>query len=297
MTATIPSREQLAYNAEAAAECGALVTEARQRILFLGNSYSRLSLTCFQALLDPSRDVILGLHDPLTSGLWKVSKQRLRTRGWGLLLQKGVDLLQAKARIALRTSGVRLSKFATLAELCSVDEFKVISCHNPNSPEFVERVRALRVDLIVVANFNRILKSTLLSAPRLGGVNVHASLLPKYRGPSPLYWVLANREKSTGVTIHYIDEGIDTGDIVEQRKIEIRDGETLKTLSEKSDQAAAALLRQTIPLLLEGRALRVPQDHSAATYYSWPPKWSVRSYGRKLFRSFRARAISDAPLD
>jgi methionyl-tRNA formyltransferase len=273
------------------------VDNARQRILFLGNSYSDFSLTCFQALLDLGHDVILGLHDPLKSGLWKVSKQRLRTLGWSLLLQKGADLIQAKSRIALRRAGIRLSKFATLGELCSANEINVISCHNPNSPEFVERVRVLGVDLIVVGNFNRILKSTLLDTPRLGGVNVHLSLLPKYRGPSPLYWALANREEYTGVTIHHIDEGIDSGDIIGQRKIEIRQGETLDTLSEKSGQVAAELLREIIPLLLKGKASRVPQNHASATYYSWPPKWSVRSYGRRLFRSFRPGAIRDAPLD
>src|SRR5207302_961380 len=126
--------------------------------------------------------------------------------------------------------------------------------------------------LIVVANYSHILKHALISIPRLGCINVHASLLPAYRGPSPLYWVLANREKVTGVTIHYIDERIDSGDIILQRQLVIRPGETEFTLCERSARVAADLLGEAIPLLLSEKASRIPQDHSAATYYSFPPK-------------------------
>src|SRR5713226_7770003 len=96
----------------------------------------------------------------------------------------------------------------------------------------MQHVQLLGVDLIVVAGFARILKRALVDVPRLGCINVHPSLLPHYRGPEPFYWVLANLEKTTGVTIHHVDEGIDTGDIILQRELEIRPNETETMLIE-----------------------------------------------------------------
>ncbi len=148
----------------------------------------------------------------------------------------------------------------------------MIPCTNPNGPEFMQQVQLLGVDLIVVAGFARILTRALVDVPRLGCINVHPSLLPHYRGPEPFYWVLANLEKTTGVTIHHVDEGIDTGDIILQRELEIRPNETETTLMQRSAIVAGELLREAIPLLLAGRAPRTRQDHSAATYYSFPPR-------------------------
>jgi methionyl-tRNA formyltransferase len=149
---------------------------------------------------------------------------------------------------------------------------RMIRCTNPNGPEFVREVQQLGVDLIIVAVFARILKQSLINVPPRGCVNVHPSLLPRYRGPEPIYWVLANHEKMTGVTIHYIDEGIDSGDIVLQKQLEIRPDETELTLMQRSLEEADDLLREAIPLLIAGRAPRLPQDRSVATYYSFPPR-------------------------
>ena len=146
----------------------------------------------------------------------------------------------------------------------------MIRCTNPNGAEFMQQVQLLEVDLIVVAGFPRILKRVLIDIPRLGCINVHPSLLPRYRGPEPLYWALANHENTTGVTIHHVDEGIDTGDILLQRKLEIRPNETEITLGQRAARVASELLREAIPLLLAGRAPRTRQDHSAASYYSFP---------------------------
>lgn len=180
--------------------------------------------------------------------------------------------MHCKARIALRSVGVPLSGFASLPELSRTGGLNAIRCSNPNSPEFVQQVQLLGVDLIVVAAFSCILKRALIESARLGCINVHPSLLPRYRGPEPFYWVLANREKITGVTIHYVDEEIDSGDIIMQRELEICPNETETTLVLRCTGLAAELLREAIPLLLAGRAPRVRQDHSAATYYSFPPR-------------------------
>ena len=250
----------------------AVLAGERQRILFLGNSYNLFSLACFQALVELGHDTYLAVHDPLTRGIRQLMRKSLKSRGWRFVLRKGADLVHCQTRIALRGMGVPLSKFTSLPELCWANRFNMIPCPDPNSAEFLKRVVALGVDLIVVANFSRILEPLLISTPRLGCINVHASLLPEYRGPYPVYWVLANREKATGVTLHYIDEGVDSGDIIMQSKIAIRPGETELTLQDRSARVAATLLREAIPLLVAGRASRIRQDHSAASYYSFPPK-------------------------
>jgi methionyl-tRNA formyltransferase len=193
----------------------------------------------------------------------------------GVILRKAAYLIRSKTRIALRGAGIPLSGFVSLPELCHVRGLNVIRCASPNSPEFLHQVQLLGVDLIVVAGFSRILKRPLIGAPRLGCINVHLSLLPLYRGPEPNYWVLANFEQKTGVTIHYLDEGIDSGDIILQREFGIRPKETLTTLTELSARMAAELLREAIPLLLAGQAPRIHQDHSTASYYSFPPRGTI----------------------
>jgi methionyl-tRNA formyltransferase len=130
------------------------------------------------------------------------------------------------------------------------------------------------VDLIVVASFSRILRAPLIGLPRLGAINVHPSLLPRLRGPTPLYWALANGERVTGVNIHHLDAGIDTGDVIAQRELAIRPGETLRSLHARAVALAAALLRETLPRLADRTAPRIPQDESLASYYSFPPPGS-----------------------
>jgi methionyl-tRNA formyltransferase len=175
-------------------------------------------------------------------------------------------------RIGLHRMGIPLAGFASLPEITRACGLNVIPYANPNSAEFVRQVQLLGVQLIVVASFSHILRRALIDTPELGCINVHPSLLPRYRGPEPLYWVLANREKTTGVTLHYMDEGIDSGDIILQRELEIRPKETETTLLQRSSAIAAELLHEAVPLLQAGHAPRNRQDPRVATYYSFPSK-------------------------
>ena len=200
-------------------------------------------------------------------------------------------MLWSKARIALRRVGVPLSGFVSLQELTRTLGLNVIRCTDPNSAEFVDHVKRLGVDLVVVAGFGRILKNTLIGTPRLGCVNVHSSLLPGYRGPEPFYWVLVNQETTTGVTLHYVDEGIDSGDIILQRDFAILSNDTATTLVDRCAGVAVELLCEAIPLLLAGRAPRIPQNPSSASYYSFPPRGaSVRKARTRIHALPAARA-------
>jgi methionyl-tRNA formyltransferase len=126
--------------------------------------------------------------------------------------------------------------------------------------------------LIVVANFSQILRRPLLDLPPLGVINLHPSLLPKYRGPMPYYWVLQNREPTSGVTVHFVDENVDTGDIVAQVAYAVHSDDTEISLRRRSARMAAPLLVAATRDVLRGTARRVPQDAENATYYGFPPR-------------------------
>jgi len=132
--------------------------------------------------------------------------------------------------------------------------------------EFVRELKKLNPDLICVVAYGKILPKAVLDLPRLGCINVHASLLPEYRGAAPINWAIARGEKVTGVTTMMMDEGMDTGDVLLQREMPIDDEDTGKTLSGKLSQLGAELLIETIELLRKGELRPQKQDESRATY-------------------------------
>jgi len=132
--------------------------------------------------------------------------------------------------------------------------------------EFSSNIRELRPDVMVVAAFGRILPKVLLTAPRLGCINIHASLLPKYRGPAPIQWAIINAEKETGVTAMLMDEGLDTGDILLSKKTDISGEDTAASLYESLAGLGAELISETLQGLGTGRLKPVPQDPGQATY-------------------------------
>ncbi len=133
---------------------------------------------------------------------------------------------------------------------------------------FKEKIKDLQPDLFVVVAYGQILPKSLLEIPKHGAVNVHASLLPKYRGAAPIPWAILNGEKGTGITTMMMDEGMDTGDILLQTEIPIRDDETSETLHDRLALVGAQLLLETVKGMKAGSVHPIPQDHSKATYAS-----------------------------
>ena len=133
-------------------------------------------------------------------------------------------------------------------------------------PEAVEELRQLAPDLIVTAAYGQILPVGVLEMPRLGCINVHGSLLPKYRGGAPIQRSIINGEDKTGVTIMYMAEGLDTGDMISRVEVPIQDADDSGTMFAKLSAAGAELLALTLPGLLDGSAPRVPQNEAEATY-------------------------------
>ncbi len=131
---------------------------------------------------------------------------------------------------------------------------------------FLSCMEALAPDLVVVAAFGQILPKRLLDLPKYGCLNVHASLLPKYRGASPIQYAVLNGEATTGVTIQYMAQGIDTGDILTREVVALAPDETGGSLHDKLAAAGCVALRRAIGQIADGTAVRVPQDESQASY-------------------------------
>ena len=129
----------------------------------------------------------------------------------------------------------------------------------------LETIRQLAPDLIVVAAYGRILPQEILDYPQLGCINVHSSLLPKYRGAAPINWAILNGEAETGVTIMHMAPALDAGDIIAQRATPIDPDETAEALYDRLARLGADLLVETLPHLADGTASRIPQAEDQAT--------------------------------
>ena len=134
------------------------------------------------------------------------------------------------------------------------------------TPEAVEVLRGYGADLFVVAAFGQILSKEILDMPKYGCVNIHASLLPKYRGAAPIQWAILDGEKETGVTIMQMNEGLDTGDMLTKVIVPIEDTDTGESLFDKLAEAGAKLLVETIPQIEAGTLNPEAQDDSLSTY-------------------------------
>ena len=132
-----------------------------------------------------------------------------------------------------------------------------------------ELIKSLKPDLIIVSSFKQIIPKNIISIPKLGIINIHPSLLPKYRGPTPTAWALINREKETGVTIHFIeDEKIDSGRIICELKLKISESDTDNSLRKKLALLSEKVLIKALHLILEkDKSLFLLQNERKVTYY------------------------------
>ncbi len=134
-----------------------------------------------------------------------------------------------------------------------------------NATEALEHIQAWKPDIGVVVAYGQILKPALLAIPPLGFINVHTSLLPKYRGAAPIQWAVVNGDSETGVTIMQLDEGMDTGDILDQSRVPIGEWDTAGDVHDRLAVVGAALLPDVLARIAEGRHQPRPQEHAFAT--------------------------------
>lgn len=155
----------------------------------------------------------------------------------------------------------------TPVKACALEHgIPVLQPEKVKEPEFVEQLRSYEPDLIAVTAFGQILSEPILEMPKYGCINVHGSLLPKYRGAAPMQWSIIDGEKVTGITTMYMAKGLDSGDMLLKAEVEITPEDTFATIHDKMAVTGANLLLDTLDQLEAGTLERIPQDHDAATY-------------------------------
>lgn len=180
-----------------------------------------------------------------------------------------------------KNRGMKLS-FSPVKEYALWAGIPVLQPESLKSEESLNALRDLQADLFVVVAYGKLLPRAVLELPPLGCVNVHASLLPKYRGAAPIQWAVLNGEKETGVSIMFLNEGMDAGDVISAASMEIRQGESFGSVYERLKNLGGELLVKTLPDLENAAARAVPQNEQEATYappitkehsvidWSWP---------------------------
>lgn len=164
-----------------------------------------------------------------------------------------------------RDRGMKLS-YSPVKELALENNIPVYQPTKLRDGTATELIKSLRPDILVVVAYGRILPDDMLEVPKYGAINVHASLLPKYRGAAPIQWAVLNGDKITGVTTMYLASEMDTGDIIYTSETEIGEFETSGELFDRLMVMGAELLDRTLRDIEAGTAPRTPQDHSKASY-------------------------------
>ena len=164
-----------------------------------------------------------------------------------------------------KNRGMKMT-FSPVKEYALSQELEVYQPLKMKDGTAFELVKDLDPELIVVAAYGRILPEDILNFPRYGSINVHSSILPKYRGAAPINWAILNGEEETGVTIMYMAKELDAGDILHVAKTGIDPEENAQTLTARLADLGAGALLETVEMLRSGTAQRTPQDHDAHTY-------------------------------
>jgi methionyl-tRNA formyltransferase len=221
-----------------------------RRVVLLGKN--ALAVGCLEVLRAADAEVVLVVADPSDDGV----------DGW-----------QPSLARAAEAAGIR-----------------VVRPERINAPATVEMIAALQPEIILSCQYAMILKPAVIGAASAATLNIHFGPLPRYRGVAPVYWAIANGEKETGVTLHHIDPGVDSGDILAARPVPIGPGDTARGLYERCTEAGVDLLRETWPRIARGELPRRPQDATDSLYYN---RHSVDYDNRRLGWDRDCRVIAD----
>ena len=181
-----------------------------------------------------------------------------------VLLAQGVDVALV---VTHRDNPKETIWFESVQKLAELHGIPTITPDNPNVPEVVEQIRALQPDFFFSFYYREMLKAPLLAIPKGGALNMHGSLLPKYRGRVPVNWAIIRGETETGATLHYMTEKPDNGDIVAQQAVPILPNDTAHEVFQKVTVAAEMALNNVLPALLAGKAQAKKQDLSTGAYF------------------------------
>lgn len=237
------------------------------------------------ALIQAQSDQVVGIvrsdclvyRRSLPGGLWYL----VRRTGLRFVGRKGLELMQSRAMaIFLRVIG-RPPKVPSLREIKARYGIPVVGSKDVNDANTMSVVRGWQPDLVISIYLNQLIRRELIDLPQLGCLNIHPALLPRNRGLFPYFWAIANGDEETGVTLHWVDEKFDTGDILLQEVLPLKPEYTMTSLQYKSAQVGAEMLVRGVDLIEAGNPPRIPQDNSKATYYSFPRPADQRRFRQR----------------
>ena len=208
----------------------------------------------------------------------KSIKKLLKSAGLKYILIKAFEQYLVKIGFVLAKIK-KPRKIFSLKELSKKYNFKILKVENINSEKIRALIKDLNPDLIISMFFNQILKKAIINLPKKGCINIHPAFLPDYKGVSPIFWALSNNEKNIGVTVHYINKGIDTGEIISQEKINVLEDDSEKSLFFKSVEVGSRLLLKTISDI-ESNKLKTKKQLIKDSFYSWPTKEDVKKFSK-----------------
>ncbi|MBN1221516.1 MAG: hypothetical protein JXM69_21525 [Anaerolineae bacterium] len=202
----------------------------------------------------------------------------LRRTGLRFVGRKALEFFQSRATaIIFRLIG-REARTHSLRDMRALYQVPVVGSTDVNSPETMAHLKTWQPTLVISIYLNQLIKRNLINLPSQGTLNIHPALLPRHRGLFPYFWVFAAGETETGVTIHWVDEKFDTGELLLQEKITVEPGDTITSLSYKSSLVGADMLVKAVNLIAAGNPPRITQDNRAASYHSWPKPADQRRF-------------------
>jgi folate-dependent phosphoribosylglycinamide formyltransferase PurN len=210
----------------------------------------------------------------LPGGLWYL----LRRSGLRFVGRKALELFQSRATaIIFRLLG-RTPQVHALRDMRRLYAVPVVGSTDVNQQETFDQIQAWQPDLVISVYLNQLIKKPLIDLPTCGVLNIHPALLPRHRGLFPYFWVIAAGEKETGVTVHWVDEKFDTGQVLLQEKIAVTPADTILSLSYQSSLVGAEMLVKAVNLIAHGNPPRLPQDNRQASYHTWPQPADQRRF-------------------
>jgi len=175
---------------------------------------------------------------------------------------------------------------STIINLANKYNIHTIDAPNINDTKIVNKVREDKTDIIISGYFDQIIKKDLIKIPSFGILNIHLSMLPEYRGVKPVFWVLKNNESKTGITIHIVEEGLDTGDIVIQKEVDILSSDSVDSLTKRMSIVGSEILQTAIENIQLNKLELKKQNLGSGSYYSQPTKKDLTHFkkqGKKFY--------------
>jgi len=238
--------------------------------------YLPLSIDLLLTNCDEDIVEVVCARNPLLPSKLTAACKFYKVFGLGSILSQGLRLAKAKILDTFTPLNVT-GRYYSVKRVCEAHNKPYLCSENINSPAFIQHCQQLNIDLVISVSPTQIFKKELINLPRYGCINIHTAKLPKYRGLYPTYWSMACGEKSVGISIHYIEEEIDTGKLILQDEVEIPPHTTLDHMLKTTKVKGANLLIEAIKQIAKG--VEQPfYPEGEGSYFSFPTRDSYKAF-------------------